>query len=285
MSLRRHDPHTTRHWLMATLWLQAAGVFACLLGSGWGLALGVIFCGTPFLACMQLVMQRSRELAPHATQRNAGMPPLASPLAAQRPVLAALSSHFSGGCNGVGDSRQWFAMCWRLAMQSTVTGPRFAQTPTQPMLGADKRDAGNTITARDEVQLSSFTEQQHAEGDAEQWRHEREHREVGRQITPQQRTTPGTEERHHQPFNSTLATAQRSVDMRSAAEKRITAGRRSRRSTDRTGSTSRGFRQARARNTTSGRAPQARPYTKGIAIHARSRLSHDTPPATQSRYR
>ncbi len=40
VSLRRHNPNTTRHWLMATLWLQAAGVFACLLGSGAGLALG-----------------------------------------------------------------------------------------------------------------------------------------------------------------------------------------------------------------------------------------------------
>ncbi|MFZ3282528.1 MFS transporter [Pseudomonas sp.] len=98
VSLRRHDPQTTRHWLMATLWLQAAGVFACLLGSGLGLALGVLLCGTPFLACMQLVMQRSRELAPHATQRNAGM--LTACFAVGQlcgPLLAALSSHFSGG--------------------------------------------------------------------------------------------------------------------------------------------------------------------------------------------
>ncbi|WP_454563188.1 MFS transporter [Pseudomonas sp. AIG] len=98
VSLRRHDPETTRHWLMATLWLQAAGVFACLLSSGLGLALGVILCGTPFLACMQLVMQRSRELAPHATQRNAGM--LTACFAVGQlsgPLLAALSSHFSGG--------------------------------------------------------------------------------------------------------------------------------------------------------------------------------------------
>jgi hypothetical protein len=83
---------------MATLWLQAAGVFACLLGSGPGLALGVILCGTPFLACMQLVMQRSRELAPHATQRNAGL--LTACFAVGQlsgPLLAALSSHFSGG--------------------------------------------------------------------------------------------------------------------------------------------------------------------------------------------
>jgi len=98
VSLRRHDPNTTRHWLTATLWLQALGVFACLLGSGYGLALGVILCGMPFLACMQLVMQRSRELAPHTTQRNAGL--LTACFAVGQlsgPLLAALSSHFSGG--------------------------------------------------------------------------------------------------------------------------------------------------------------------------------------------
>lgn len=98
VSLRRHNPNATRHWLIATLWLQAAGVFACLLGSGLGLALGVILCGTPFLACMQLVMQRSRELAPQATQRNAGL--LTACFAVGQlsgPLLAALSSHFSSG--------------------------------------------------------------------------------------------------------------------------------------------------------------------------------------------
>src|SRR5690606_14703847 len=62
VGLRR--PGRTTPWLIATLWLQAAGVLACLLGNGIGLALGVVLCGTPFLACMQLVMQRSRELAP-----------------------------------------------------------------------------------------------------------------------------------------------------------------------------------------------------------------------------
>ena len=98
VSLRRHNPNATRHWLMATLWLQAAGVFACLLGSGLGLALGVLLCGSPFLACMQLVMQRSRELAPHATQRNAGL--LTACFAVGQlagPLLAASSSYFSGG--------------------------------------------------------------------------------------------------------------------------------------------------------------------------------------------
>ena len=98
VSLRRAKPDSTRRWLMVTLWLQAAGVFACLLSSGLGLVLGVILCGTPFLACMQLVMQRSRELAPHATHRNAGL--LTACFAIGQlcgPLLAALSSHFSGG--------------------------------------------------------------------------------------------------------------------------------------------------------------------------------------------
>ena len=98
VSLRRHNPNATRHWLMATLWLQGFGVFACLLGSGLGLALGVILCGGPFLACMQLVMQRSRELAPHATQRNAGLLTACFALGQLAgPLLAAISSHFSGG--------------------------------------------------------------------------------------------------------------------------------------------------------------------------------------------
>ncbi|BAQ79519.1 MFS transporter [Pseudomonas sp. St29] len=97
VSLRRQRQDNTRHWLMATLWLQAAGVFACLLGSGLGLVLGVLLCGTPFLACMQLVMQRSRELAPESAQRNAGL--LTACFAMGQlsgPLLAALSSHFSG---------------------------------------------------------------------------------------------------------------------------------------------------------------------------------------------
>ncbi|MGH8449665.1 MFS transporter [Pseudomonas sp.] len=97
-SLRRKDPHTTRRWLMSTLWLQAAGVFACLLGNGWGLALGVLLCGAPFLACMQLVMARLREVAPHGYQRNTGL--LTASFAIGQlcgPLLASVSSHLSGG--------------------------------------------------------------------------------------------------------------------------------------------------------------------------------------------
>lgn len=96
VGLRR--PHRTAAWLSATLWLQGLGVLACLLGDGLGLALGVLLCGGPFLACMQLVMQRSRELAPHATQRNAGLLTACFALGQlSGPLLAAVSSHVSGG--------------------------------------------------------------------------------------------------------------------------------------------------------------------------------------------
>ncbi|WEZ87398.1 MULTISPECIES: MFS transporter [unclassified Pseudomonas] len=94
VSLRR--PGRTSAWLTATLWLQGFGVLACLLGDGIGLALGVVLCGTPFLACMQLVMQRSRELAPQATQRNAGLLTACFALGQlSGPLLAAVSSHYS----------------------------------------------------------------------------------------------------------------------------------------------------------------------------------------------
>ncbi|MDF0732301.1 YbfB/YjiJ family MFS transporter [Pseudomonas entomophila] len=96
VSLRRAGRTVT--WLTATLWLQGLGVLACLMGGGLGLALGVLLCGGPFLACMQLVIQRSRELAPHAAQRNAGL--LTACFAVGQlsgPLLAALSNHFSGG--------------------------------------------------------------------------------------------------------------------------------------------------------------------------------------------
>lgn len=96
VSLRR--PGRTSAWLTATLWLQGLGVLACLQGGGIGLGLGVVLCGGPFLACMQLVMQRSRELAPHAAQRNAGLLTACFALGQlSGPLLAALSSHFSGG--------------------------------------------------------------------------------------------------------------------------------------------------------------------------------------------
>ncbi|MNJ65622.1 hypothetical protein D3C77_616420 [compost metagenome] len=81
---------------MATLWLQAAGVFACLLGNGLGLAMGVLLCGMPFLACMLLVMQRLRELSPQGYQRNTGLLTACFALGQlSGPLLAALSNQFA----------------------------------------------------------------------------------------------------------------------------------------------------------------------------------------------
>ncbi|NIF29269.1 MFS transporter [Pantoea sp. Tr-811] len=95
VSVRRAG--STATWLTATLWLQGLGVLACLMGGGVGLALGVVLCGGPFLACMMLVMQRSRELGPHATQRNAGLLTACFALGQlSGPLLAALSNHYSG---------------------------------------------------------------------------------------------------------------------------------------------------------------------------------------------
>ncbi|KRP75189.1 membrane protein [Pseudomonas paralactis] len=96
-SLRGKHPDTTRRWLIVTLWLQAAGVFACLLDNSWGLALGVLLCGAPFLACMQLVMARLREVAPNGYQRSTGL--LTASFAIGQlsgPLLASVSSHLSG---------------------------------------------------------------------------------------------------------------------------------------------------------------------------------------------
>ncbi|MBJ2219547.1 MFS transporter [Pseudomonas sp. MF7453] len=95
--LRGKHPDTTRRWLIVTLWLQAAGVFACLLDNSWGLALGVLLCGAPFLACMQLVMARLREVAPEGYQRSTGL--LTASFAIGQlsgPLLASVSSHLSG---------------------------------------------------------------------------------------------------------------------------------------------------------------------------------------------
>ncbi len=106
-TLRRKDPDATRRWLMTTLWLQAAGVFTCLLGNGWGLALGVLLCGGPFLACMQLVMARLRDVAPHGYQRSTGL--LTASFAIGQlsgPLLASASSHLSRRpATGIGDCR------------------------------------------------------------------------------------------------------------------------------------------------------------------------------------
>ncbi len=98
VSLRRPGTGSTGRWLVGALWLQAFGVLACLFPGMTGLALGVIFCGGPFLASMLLVMQRAREIDPQGHARNVGL--LTAGFALGQlggPLLAALSSHFSGG--------------------------------------------------------------------------------------------------------------------------------------------------------------------------------------------
>lgn len=98
VSLRRPGSGNTGRWLVGALWLQALGVLACLFPGMAGLALGVIFCGGPFLASMLLVMQRAREIDPLGHARNVGL--LTAGFALGQlggPLLAALSSHISGG--------------------------------------------------------------------------------------------------------------------------------------------------------------------------------------------
>ncbi|WP_330115199.1 MFS transporter [Pseudomonas sp. JS3066] len=98
VSQRRQRPGGTRRWLVVALWLQAAGTLACALPGMAGLVLGVILSGGPFLAGMQLVMQQARELDPHGHARNVGLLTAAFALGQLAgPLLAALSSHLSGG--------------------------------------------------------------------------------------------------------------------------------------------------------------------------------------------
>ncbi|MBM7059472.1 YbfB/YjiJ family MFS transporter [Pseudomonas sp. UL073] len=94
--LRRQTPGGTVRWLVVVLWLQALGMLACLLPGMAGLALGVLLTGGPFLAGMQLVMQRARELDPHGHTRNVGLLTAGFALGQlSGPLLAALSSHFA----------------------------------------------------------------------------------------------------------------------------------------------------------------------------------------------
>ncbi|WP_421555497.1 MFS transporter [Pseudomonas kitaguniensis] len=139
VSLRRSNPQNTRRWLMTTLWLQAVGVFACLLGNGWGLALGVLLCGAPFLACMMLVMQRLRDIAPHGYQRSTGL--LTASFAIGQlsgPLLASVSSHLSGGLQPallVAGAGLLVAGAVLLRPAAAVSRPPAAQL-REPVLGA-----------------------------------------------------------------------------------------------------------------------------------------------------
>jgi hypothetical protein len=123
VSLRRGRAHLA--WLTATLWLQGLGVLACLMGGGIGLALGVVLCGGPFLACMQLVMQRSRELAPHATQRNAGLLTACFALGQlSGPLLAASAAISVVAATGAGDGGGRAGVAGALALRAAPSTPR-----------------------------------------------------------------------------------------------------------------------------------------------------------------
>lgn len=127
-SFRRQRHGATRRWLIATLWLQAAGVLLCLLPGMSALFLGVLLCGGPFLASMQLVMQHSRELAPETPHRNAGL--LTAAFAGGQllgPLLAAVSSHFSGGLGPA----LWMAGAGLIVAGGLMLQPA-SQAATQP---------------------------------------------------------------------------------------------------------------------------------------------------------
>ncbi|MGQ7818296.1 YbfB/YjiJ family MFS transporter [Metapseudomonas furukawaii] len=97
VSLRPQSGGGTRRTLVMALWLQALGTLACTLPGLAGLTLGVILCGGPFLAGMQLVMQYARELDPAGHARNVGLLTAAFALGQLAgPLLAAISSHFGG---------------------------------------------------------------------------------------------------------------------------------------------------------------------------------------------
>ncbi|TWI58569.1 putative MFS family arabinose efflux permease [Pseudomonas duriflava] len=125
VSFRQQRPGATRRWLIATLWLQATGVLLCLLPGVSALLLGVLLCGGPFLASMQLVMQHSRELAPDSPHRNAGL--LTAAFATGQllgPLLAAISSHYSNGLSPA---------LWSAGAGLVVAGGLLLQPSHQPL--------------------------------------------------------------------------------------------------------------------------------------------------------
>lgn len=86
-------------WRLAVgLWLQAAGVLACVLLPGvWGLGLGAVLVGVTFMAIVQSAIQAGRELTPQHPQQVAGL--LTTSYAVGQlagPLLAALSTHGQG---------------------------------------------------------------------------------------------------------------------------------------------------------------------------------------------
>lgn len=97
-SVRRSHGGDTALRLSRLLWVQAAGVLACVvLPGGWGLGIGAVLVGVTFMAIVQSAMQAGRELEPRHPQQVAGL--LTTSYAVGQlagPLLAAASTHLQG---------------------------------------------------------------------------------------------------------------------------------------------------------------------------------------------
>lgn len=97
-SVRRAHGGSTAQRLSRLLWVQAAGVLACVaLPGGWGLGIGAVLVGVTFMAIVQSAMQAGRELEPRHPQQVAGL--LTTSYAVGQfagPLLAAASTHVQG---------------------------------------------------------------------------------------------------------------------------------------------------------------------------------------------
>lgn len=97
-SVRRAHGGDTARRLSRLLWVQAAGVLACVaLPGAWGLGIGAVLVGVTFMAIVQSAMQAGRELEPKHPQQVAGL--LTTSYAVGQlagPLLAAASTHLQG---------------------------------------------------------------------------------------------------------------------------------------------------------------------------------------------
>lgn len=84
--------------LAGLLWVQAAGVAACVMLPGaWGLGIGAVLVGVTFMAVVQSAVQAGRDLMPGHPQHVAGL--LTTSYATGQlagPLLAAAGSHAAG---------------------------------------------------------------------------------------------------------------------------------------------------------------------------------------------
>lgn len=98
VSARQSNAGSASLRLALLLWVQAAGVLACVLLPGvWGLGLGAVLVGITFMAIVQSAVQAGRELTPQHPQQIAGL--LTTCYAVGQlagPLLAALGTHWQG---------------------------------------------------------------------------------------------------------------------------------------------------------------------------------------------